>query len=197
MGSIYNTTCGVSTDVSPKQHAQMNRQECIPVGCVPPTAVAIMGEGSPHPLGADLPGAGTLRADTSPGVGLETPPRPDLPQLPLRCVPGDPPWPDPPQLPPWLWAWRPPWPDPSQLNHWVWAWKPARHTGIPPLETCCCGKVMFLQVSISFCSRGKGVPCDHYPIMHLTSMHRPPSRHGTSLYGEALCPTPSKHGTSL
>ena len=50
------------------------KQECIPVGCVPPAAVAIGGSTSVH--------AGIH----PPGVGLETPP---------GCGHGDPPWPDP------------------------------------------------------------------------------------------------------
>ena len=81
-------------------------QECIPVGCVPPAAVAVPGGSTQPPPGAEPPppqgvGLETSLArspSTSPlGVGLETP------------------QPDPPNLPPW-----------------VWAWKPARHAGIPP-----------------------------------------------------------------
>ena len=82
------------------------KQECIPVGCILPTAVAIcwgvftsVYAGIPTPQGVGL--------ETPPpplGVGLETP----------RCGPGDPPG-QTPQPPPW-----------------VWAWKPARHAGIPP-----------------------------------------------------------------
>ena len=64
------------------------KQECIPVGCVPPAAVAIR-------------------------RGLDQIPL----NFPLGCGPGGPPWPDPPKLPPWVWAWksarhagtRPPW----------------------------------------------------------------------------------------
>ena len=72
----------------------MVKQECIPVGCVLPVAVAISQWGLPQsmlgytPLGVGL--------ETPLGVGLETPP---------RCEPGDPPpagvgletplWPDP------------------------------------------------------------------------------------------------------
>ena len=94
------------------------QQECIPVGCVLPAAVAVTGgRGGLHtPLGADPPeqipleqappweqtppppeqsplGAGTLL-----GVGLETPQ--------ARS----------PSTSPWLWAWRPLlWPDPPQV----------------------------------------------------------------------------------
>ena len=59
-------------------------QECIPVGCVPPAAVAMGG------LGPDPP-------QFTPGCV----PGPDPPQFPLGCGPG----PDPPQFPPWVWAW--------------------------------------------------------------------------------------------
>ena len=58
-----------------------SEQECIPLGCVPRTAVAVGG------------GWVCLSAcwDRPPmGVGLETPPGQT------------------PQLPPWMWAWRPP-----------------------------------------------------------------------------------------
>ena len=91
-------------------------QECIPVGCVPPTAVAITG---------------------GRGVCLDQIPL----NFPLGCGPG----PDPPQLPPWVWAWTRspstsplgvgldqiplnfplgcgPGPNPPQLPPWVWAW---------------------------------------------------------------------------
>ena len=66
----------------------IQRQECIPVGCVPPTAVVIGG------------GAGGLVL-----IPLNFPlgcwPGTDPPQFPLGCGPG----PDPPQFPPWVWAW--------------------------------------------------------------------------------------------
>ena len=69
------------------------KQECIPVGCVLPAAVAITG-------GLHTPRAGppARSPSTSPlGVGLD---QISL-NFPLGCWPG----PDPPQLPPWLWAW--------------------------------------------------------------------------------------------
>ena len=96
------------------------KQECIPVGCVPPEAVAICwgGSASVH-TGIHLL-----------GVGLETPPA--RPQPRPGCGSEDHPWPDPstslpgfgpetsplgvgleispnqtPQHPPWVWAWRP------------------------------------------------------------------------------------------
>ena len=64
---------------------QYPRQECIPVGCVLPTAVAI-------------PEAGTTP---------QAPPRSRHPpsQIPLNFPLGCGPGPDPPQFPPWLWAW--------------------------------------------------------------------------------------------
>ena len=75
-------------------------QECIPVGCVPPTAVAATGVW-----------ARTRSHSTSPsGVGLDQIPL----NFPLGCGPGS----DPPQLPPWVW----PGSDPPQLPPWVWAW---------------------------------------------------------------------------
>ena len=98
------------------------KQECIPVGCIPPAAVAIMG-GLHMPL---LPGSRPPWSRHPPGAD---PPqvwawRPPLGQIPSTS--------------PWVWTWRPPWPDPLQLPPWVWAWKPTRHAGIPPpLETCC------------------------------------------------------------
>ena len=88
-------------------------QECIPVGCIPPTAVAVSwgvhlsacwDTNSPLGVGLETPRCGP--GDTPLGVGLETPP---------GCGPGDPPqmraW-----RCPWVWAWRPPpapRPDPS------------------------------------------------------------------------------------
>ena len=108
------------------------QQECIPVGCVLPAAVAISW------------GRGLLQCMlgyTSPlGLGLETP----------QSGPGDPlvvgletPWPDP-STPPWVWACRPLQPDPSssplgvglEICKACWdtnrPWRPARHAGLPP-----------------------------------------------------------------
>ena len=73
-------------------HKFLIKQECIPVGCVLPTAVAIswgcLSEcWDTTPLGVGL--------ETLLGVGLDTP---------LQVWA----W-----IPPWVWAWRPPWPDPS------------------------------------------------------------------------------------
>ena len=99
------------------------KQECIPVGCVPPAAVAITG--GLHPPQSITPWSRHPQADTpeqrpplarSPStsplaVGLDHIPL----NFPPGFGPGDPPQSDPPKLPPW-----------------VWAWKPARHAGIPP-----------------------------------------------------------------
>ena len=85
--------------------------ECIPVGCVPPAAVAVRGSASVH-------------------AGIHTPP---------RCGPGDAPLPRPDpstsqlgvglEIPPTR---------PLNFPPWVWTWKHARHAGTPPhLETCC------------------------------------------------------------
>ena len=60
------------------------KQECIPVGCVLPAAVAIMGGVSTHrhtPLEQGPPGAGTPLEQAPPGCGPGDPP---------RCGPGDP-----------------------------------------------------------------------------------------------------------
>ena len=69
---------------TPAPHGQNSwhtlvKQECIPVGCVPPTAVAVHGEGSasvhyglhPQVWAWRPPGCGP--GDPPPGVGLETP----------------------------------------------------------------------------------------------------------------------------
>ena len=82
------------------------RQECIPVGCIPPTAVAVCWGG----------------VSASVHAGIHTP----------RCGPGDP-TSQTPQPPPWVWAWWPPWPDPS-TSPWFWAWRPpsARPINFPP-----------------------------------------------------------------
>ena len=81
-------------------------QECIPVGCVPPAAVAVTGVVSTHPQPdpPEIPPwlwAWTRSPSISPlAVGLHQIPL----NFPLGCGPG----PDPTQLPPWQWAWRPP-----------------------------------------------------------------------------------------
>ena len=100
------------------------KQECIPVGCKPPTAVAVPG-GSPH--------THTLWEQNPPRPGTPRTRHPQGPVTPLEQT--QPPWSRPPgaDLPrsrtPQS---RPPWPDPPQLPPWVWAWKPVRHAGIPP-----------------------------------------------------------------
>ena len=104
-------------DICPDEILQ---QECIPVGCVPPAAVAVRGWGS----------ASVHAGMHSPGVGLETP----LgcgPGDPARCGPGDHPGVDLETTP----GFGLETPHPSQtpqLPPWVWAWKPTRHAGIPP-----------------------------------------------------------------
>ena len=64
-----------------EEHCYKEEQECIPVGCVPPMAVAVHGGGS----------ASVHAGIHPPGVGLETPP----PVWAWR-----PPWPDPSTSPP-------------------------------------------------------------------------------------------------
>ena len=117
------------------------KQECIPVGCVPPVAVAITGEEGLHtileqtPTGADPLGAGTpLRSrhpppEQAPPSGAGTP---------LRSR-----HPPPEQAPPWsrhpqVWAWRPPGQTP-QLPPWVWAWRPPLARPLNFLPGCQCG----------------------------------------------------------
>ena len=55
--------------------------------------------------------------DTSPGVGLETPP----PSVGL-------------ETPPWVWAWKPPGCEPGDTPPQVWPWRPpqARSLNFPP-----------------------------------------------------------------
>ena len=86
-------------------------REKIPVGCVPPTAVAVcVCGGGCLPqcmLGYPLP-PGVGLEHLPPGVNLEIPPR-VWAWRPPRCGPGAPP---PPgvslETPPQVWAWRPP-----------------------------------------------------------------------------------------
>ena len=99
------------------------QQECIPVGCVPPAAVAnsLGGSASVH-AGIHHPtrcGPG----DPLPGVGLETPSQVWA-------------W-----GPPQVWAWRPPRPDPSTSSPGCGPGDPPGQTPqLPPLgvslETC-------------------------------------------------------------
>ena len=96
-------------------------QECIPVGCVPPAAVAVTG-GSPHPPRAGTPGADTPQSRHP----RSRHPQPDPPQLPPWVWA----WTRSPSTSPWVWAWRPSRPDLPKLPPWVWAWKPARHARI-------------------------------------------------------------------
>ena len=83
------------------------KQECIPVVCIPPTAVAVLGV-SPYPPEETPPGANTSLEQVPPRAGTPSPsPRTGTPlarspfNFSLGCGPG----PDPPQLPPWVWAW--------------------------------------------------------------------------------------------
>ena len=102
------------------------KQECVPVGCVPPPAVAVLGgvclsacwnTPPPQVWTWRLPGCGP---GDPPGVGLETP----------RVLAWRPPkvwaW-----RSPQMWAWRTPLPTGVGLEtpHF---WRPARHAGIPP-----------------------------------------------------------------
>ena len=124
----------------------VKKQECIPVGCVPPTALAIRGglHQTPPP-----PRAGTTWDPAHP------PGRSPL-NFPLGCGPG----PDPPQLRPWVWAWtRSPSTSPLAVDldqiplHFplgcgpgdppqrpaarLAGTPPAMHAGTAPPETCC------------------------------------------------------------
>ena len=93
------------SNILPEFTQTTSGQECIPVGCVPPAAVAICWGVWPGAL---------------PRVWAWRPP---------RFGPGDPPSQgQTPQLFPWVWAWRP-------ARHAVIPtppWRPARHAGIPP-----------------------------------------------------------------
>ena len=98
----YSQNFLFKVQISIFSHTTIYRQECIPVGCVPRTAVAICWGVLPQ----------CMLGYTLPGLGLDTP----------RCGPGDPPCcgsGDPPgvglippgqtpQLPPYVLAWRPP-----------------------------------------------------------------------------------------
>ena len=88
------------------------QQGCIPVGCIPPAAVAVSWGGGSASVHAEIPPL---------GVGLEDPP---------QCEPRDHPW-----MWAWrtpqVWAWRPPRCGPGDLQGqtlnfppWVWAWRP-------------------------------------------------------------------------
>ena len=96
----------------------MNEQECIPVGCVPPAAVAFYREGgvccsacwdththTPPQVWAWIPPLG-VGLDPLRLWGWRPPPRCG-PGYPRGCGPGDPPG-QTSQLPPWVWDWRPP-----------------------------------------------------------------------------------------
>ena len=107
----------------------MKKQECIPVGCVPPAAVAVSWGVCLSACWDTLPWVWAWRPPqvwarkSPPGLGLETP---------LGVG-----W-----RPPWVWVWRPPGCGPGdppsvgletpQVSPWVWAWKPARHAWIHP-----------------------------------------------------------------
>ena len=92
--------------------------------------------------------------DLSLGVGLETPP------------PGQTP-----QLPPWVWAWRPP-PRPAARHAGI---PPARHTGIPPLnrmtgaEILPCPKLRLRAVT-SIAVSGSNIPVEYSCLLSKSSV---------------------------
>ena len=94
-----------------------NQQECIPVGCVLPMAVAICRGGVCLSACWDTPQVWAWR--------------------PPRCGPGDPPLARP-NFPPGCGPGEPSQARPLNFPPWMWAWRPARHAGIPPnpLEKC-------------------------------------------------------------
>ena len=92
-----------------------DKQECIPVGCVPPACC-------PY-----LPGVGVVVPASGPGGFLPLVPGGYV--HPLRCGPQVWAWRPPPR---WVWAWRPHTSQTPQPPSWVWAWRPARHARIPP-----------------------------------------------------------------
>ena len=86
MGSLGQNPLSAFESVN-LENKNRSQQGCIPVGCVPPAAVA-------GTAGGDL----TRSPSTSPlALGLD--------QIPLNFPLGCGPRPDPPELPPWLWAW--------------------------------------------------------------------------------------------
>ena len=90
------------------------KQESIPVGCIPPAAVAITGGLHTHPRAGTPPEQAPPWSRHPPE---QAPPPSQIPlNFPLGCGPG----PDPPQFPPWLWAWTR---SPS-TSPWLWAWTP-------------------------------------------------------------------------
>ena len=103
------------------------KQECIPVGYIPPTAVAVCWWGVCLSACWDTTRCGP--GDTSPQVWAWRPPPP-------RCGSGDPPG-QTPQLPPWVWAWRPPQARPLNPPPPGVSLEPARHAGIPPPPRPC------------------------------------------------------------
>ena len=78
------------------------KQECIPVGCIPPAAVAISWGGS-----------------ASVHAGIHQPP---LPWVWAWRLPTGQTL----QAPPWVWAWKP------ARHAGIPPWRSARHAGIPP-----------------------------------------------------------------
>ena len=92
-------------------------QECIPVGCIPPAAVAVCW------------GVYLSAYWETPWLCAWNPPPSDGLETPLRCGPGDPQGKTP-QLPPGVGLETPPGQTP-QLLACVWVWRPARHAGIP------------------------------------------------------------------
>ena len=69
------------------------QQECIPVGCVPPAAVAVHGRGGLPQcmLGYTPPSVGLVWTWSYPGCEPGDPLPGQTPQLPPGCGPGDPP----------------------------------------------------------------------------------------------------------
>ena len=88
---------------------QIMKQECIPVGCLPPAAVAVSRGGLPE----YMLGHPQVWVWRPPWVWAWRPPRPDPSTSALGVGLETPPG-QTPEVPPWVWAWR-----------------PARHAGIP------------------------------------------------------------------
>ena len=74
--------------VERREAKMFEKQECIPVGCVPPTAVAVLGVLHTNPPGSRPP---RTRYPPPPGVGLVTPSGQFPLNFALGCGPGDPP----------------------------------------------------------------------------------------------------------
>ena len=145
----------------------LHKQECIPVGCVPPTTVAI------HGAGVCL----SAYWDTHPQVWAWRTPRMALEISPMwawrppRCGPGDPPPAKPLNFPPGCGPGRPPAARHAETPPEMHAGIPppaARHAGIPPRAAMHVG-------ILPPAARHAGIP----PAMHAGTPPPPPGQNDT------------------